>query len=385
MIQIIKLLIYSLFFVFPFGQLTRLPWFGPEIKLYLHDIIISLLVILWLLNKLVKKQQFSWPKLTKPIIIFFLAGLLSLILALPHYQPQQILVSSLYLSRWLVYSGLYFVLSDQAIRTKLSCSISSLLLTAAAGLAGLGILQYLFIPDTRFLKYSGWDDHYYRVIATFFDPAFVGAIYVLAILLIFSYFKKLKHPYLLFTGLFLPLMLTYSRSSYLALISGTILIVWQKKIVRPFIGLLTLMLIIASFLPRPGGEGVKLERLYSIRQRAQNWQQGLQIVKQEPFFGVGFNTLRYWQKNSGSLGQDWQSSHAAAGLDSSLLFVFAVSGIVGLTAYIYLLQRMWSLSLPVKASLSALLIHSLFNNSLFYPWIMIWLWLLAAENVKEYS
>ena len=120
------------------------------------------------------------------------------------------------------------------------------------------------------------------------------------------------------------------------------------------------------FLPRPGGEGVKLERVFSLNQRFANYREGLQLIKLSPVFGLGFNTMRYYRNDF--------VSHAAAGLDSSLLFVLATTGIIGLLTYLNLLKSLWQTSLLVKLSLSAVLVHSLFQNSFFYPLIMIWLW-----------
>lgn len=148
--------------------------------------------------------------------------------------------------------------------------------------------------------------------------------------------------------------------------------------------LLSVTLII---LPRaPGGEGVKLERTSSIQARIINWQNSLKIFLDHPLIGVGFNTYRYAQKDYGFLETlVWQKSHAGAGADSSLLFVAATTGIIGLVFYLRYIGVWWKLSAirPVlRLSLAALLAHSFFLNSLFYPFLLFWLSLILSLSSK---
>ena len=358
--QILKTLIFSLFFILPFGQLTRLPIPYPSINIYLHDIIISFILICWLSTKPKKL-----PPLTNPISLFILTALASLIIASFRLPFQSILISSLYLIRWSVYASLYLVLSDKNLKLPLK----KLLIISASLLAFFSLTQYFFLPDTRFLKTLHWDDHYYRIISTLGDPTFVGIILVLALILLLN-LNSFWWLYLLFL---LPLLLTYSRSSYLSLLAAAITAVILKSKHKILLIITSFLLISLPFLPRPGGEGVKLERRFSITQKVANYREGIAIFKSSPIFGIGFNTLRFYRND--------QTSHAAAGLDSSLLFVLATTGLIGLLAYLNLLKRLWQASDILKISLSALLIHSLFSNSLFYPYTMIWLWaLLSTEH-----
>ncbi|MFH1280982.1 MAG: O-antigen ligase family protein, partial [Candidatus Beckwithbacteria bacterium] len=246
--------------------------------------------------------------------------------------------------------------------------LKKLLILSSLILAIFGILQYLIYPDILFLASNQWDNHYYRVIATFFDPSFVGLILLLGLIL--TFFTK-SSPWL-YPIYLTPLLLTYSRSTYLALlISLFSYTLYKCKFKILLIGLVFISLL--PFLPRPGGEGVKLERMFSIEQRLDNYQHALTIIKENPLFGVGFNTLRFYQNQP--------LSHAGAGLDSSLLFVFATTGLIGFVAYLNLLKSIYNNSLLIKISLIALLTHSLFQNSLFYPWVLIWFFSLVGSEL----
>lgn len=326
-----------LFVTLAFGELQRL----PGMPVYAHDIILALLLV-------VNRRRL---KLFRPVAWFGLAAVISLIAAAFKMPLSQVVTGSLYLVRFLAYSLLF----NLVIKPIYLIWFSSLI-------AGFGLLQYWLVPDTRFLLSLNWDEHYYRLLSTLFDPNFTGIILVLGLVLV--YFHRPKAWWLYGLNL-TALLLTYSRSSYLALFAAIMAVAIFKKQFK-IILLIFLFLFFLLFLPRPGGEGVKLERLVSVKQRLDNYQLGFELWQKSPVFGLGFNTLRYFRDN--------QASHSASGLDSSLIFVLATSGIVGLLAYVNLLRSLWQKSLLVRVSLVALLVHSLFVNSLFYSFTLIWLW-----------
>ncbi|MFC1627413.1 O-antigen ligase family protein [Patescibacteria group bacterium] len=360
--KLTSILLFSLMIIFPFGQLTRIS-LGLGVNLYLHDFIITILAIIYIFNK-PKFKSF----LTKPLIIFISAATLSLVVNLNKFPLSQIFTSSLYLVRFIVYSSLFFIIKDQSKTTKKTLFKLLIYVTTAIGLFGL--LQYFLLPDTRFLFFSNWDDHYYRLLSSFLDPNFTGILLVLGLILVFFAQKHWYYYLILLT----PLFLTYSRSSYLGLLTAGLAISIIKKKFKYLLAIIVLLIISLPVLPRPGGEGVKLERVFSIKQRAYNYQEGIKIFKTDPIFGIGFNTLRLHRNDF--------TSHAASGLDSSPLFVLTTTGIVGLIAYLNLLKNIYKISPIVQISLITVLVHSFFQNTLFYPWVMIWLWVLSAT---EYS
>jgi len=333
-----KLLIFCLFLVLPFGQFERL----GQTPLYLHDLIILFLIIL----------NFKLIRFSRPLLYFLGCALFSMGLARFQLPLNDWLFSSLYLIRFTAIACLLPIF--KALKPDLKPYLKYL----ALALAILGLAQYLFLPDTRFLASLNWDDHYFRLISTVFDPSFLGLILVLGLIL----FNLQLFPSLILTT---ALFLTYSRSSYLSL--GAVIVAYSLATKRYIFLLFLLLFSFLFFLPRPGGEGVKLERIFSINQRFDNYQEGIELFKKSPLIGLGFNTLRYYR-------QDYES-RAAAGLDSSLLFVLTTTGLVGFGAFCYWLYSLWrKASITLKLSLIAILVHSLFQNSFFYPLILIWLW-----------
>lgn len=382
--KLLILLILSL----PFGQLTRITLFSPEIHFYLHDLIIAFLIILGLIKKKFNFKKIFKGNLTKPILAFFLVGLFSLLVNLQKHQILQVFISSLYLFRWLAYVFVYWFCLE--LPPKRKPKFYKLLICSSLALAIFGLIQYFLYPDFRPFEVYHWDPHYYRLLSTLLDPGFTGMIFVLGLILLVCYFwkefqkSKINVYHLIFLIIYIALALTYARSAYFAYMVGFLVISLRKKTPRLFLFLLTLGVITVLLLPRPGGEGVRLERTTSIEARLINWQQGFKIIRNNPVFGVGFNTLRYVQKDYGFLGDDWQYSHAGAGLDSSLLFVLATTGLVGFLVFLWFFKvALADKSLIIEASLIALITHSFFNNTLFYPWAMLWLWIIfALEEIR---
>ena len=135
-------------------------------------------------------------------------------------------------------------------------------------------------------------------------------------------------------------------------------------------------------------EGTNLLRVASSEQRIESFQLGVKIFQSSPIYGVGFNAYRYAQNRYGLNDAIWQTTHSGAGTDNSFLFVLATTGVVGFLAYIYLLITMFGYaksnfkksiySVVLLSSLTGLIFSSLFINSLFYVFILEWIWVISA-------
>jgi len=396
--KLITALLFCYLVLFPFGQLNRLPislFQSPEIRFYLTDLVMFLLILTWgIWRFLLIKKKYTLPPLTKPIFLFLMIAIISLIVNSSRLSIRELFVSGLYLLRWIVYAGLYFVLIDLKDRFNYLkwSSMVNYLIVLGAMTAIFGLVQYLIWPDIGFLEVFGYDPHYFRLVGTFFDPGFIGIILVLTLILLvvsnwekIGVFKMKNLPVhcLLFT-VYCSLALTYSRSSYLAYLMGMGVIAFIKKAPRFFLIILFIGALTLLILPRQsGGEGIRLERTSTIQARAGSWRNALIISRDHPLIGVGFNAFRYAQRDYGFLKERWQESNAGAGADSSLLFVLATTGIIGFLTYLGIWWKILRIgNLTILASALAILIHSLFLNSLFYPWVMAWMWILLAKENK---
>lgn len=391
--NIIQLLLFTILLILPFGQILRASFFDGLIHILFLDVIIALVVIVDILKKnktFLSKKAFLFG----PILSFIAVAIISLFVNIKNFPLEQIGISSLYLIRFMLYTGVYFVLQSQPRLFKTKFTYGLLLSGFAFTL--IGIFQYFFYPDLRNLYYAGWDEHLYRLFSSLLDPNFAGGLLTLEFILICSImlkgnikktWQKLGIFFMAFLT-FVALLLTYSRSTYImAVVSAIIflLLSGRKKMLVGFLILFTLGILI---LPKDlRSEGVNLFRTASIEARAEEAKHAITIIKNNWLVGVGFNTYRFAKRDYGFLDENsWREVHSGAGTENSLLFVFVTTGIVGLVTYMFLFYKICILgkrSAILLVSIIGLFVHSLFVNSLFYPHTLIWIWILAGLTEKS--
>lgn len=279
---------------------------------------------------------------------------------------------------WLVYSGAF---------PSIGIGAHKILAYTGISLGLIGIIQLIFLPDLRFLQQYGWDPHFFRAASTFLDPNFLGSFLVLTLIIWFQKFKSIKKGYFWgFALIYLSLLVTFSRGSYLAfLISFLIFSILDKSIKKIlltiilFVGLLLGFKLYSILVAEPRG----IDRTQSAQFRETTWQQGWNLFLASPILGVGFNTYRFALKQYNLADDTFLQSHGSTTNDSSLLYILATTGVLGITTYLYflfiLVKSGWKEKM-MPAAIAGLLAQSLFANTFFYPPILIWIILVAARK-----
>ncbi|MBU1327256.1 O-antigen ligase family protein [Patescibacteria group bacterium] len=375
-------LITSLFFIsLLVGNIIKIG-IGGDASLYIHDVVLLLLVSAFSLQQY-RKGVRAIPRLAWYVLGFAAIAICSLVLNARRFTSVESGQSLLYLVRWLLYASLYWITAFS--------QYPSLWLTglygAGMGVAVLGFLQLWLYPDLRNLYYLGWDPHFRRMFSTLLDPNFTGIIIVLTFFLGLLLYPRIAKKAWIVLGeaiLVIALLTTYSRSSFLAFGLGiAALVLWQKAW---RCGALLLAVFAAGVILMSGQtEGQRLTRSASAYARIGNWTKTIALVKKSPIVGYGFNTLRFVRGEETNGADSAIPSRAGSGVDNSILFLLATTGIVGAVYYLWLLCRMVRLAShpSVSASFVAILVHSMFVNSLFYPWVMIWMWIVIGVRERE--
>ena len=98
------------------GELARLPW-GPGNGLLPNDLWLALLGGIWLIDKTLIQRQ--WPKsvLLAPFATFVAIAALSLMHSSAALTPKEVLISSLYLIRFIEYFLIIFMVSELSFPT----------------------------------------------------------------------------------------------------------------------------------------------------------------------------------------------------------------------------------------------------------------------------
>lgn len=385
MVSVFKILFFLYLCIFPFGQLGRIE-ISPHIPLHLADIVVGITATLGTIA--LARGVFKLPTFS-PLFIAFLALVwLSLLVNMNTVWPDQFLVGSFYAARLCAYFVFYAVIWNLCKREYLQGKFPGLMQVVGGLVVLFGFVQYFFLPDLGVLAQYGWDPHVWRLAGTFLDTGFVGILIVFFLLLNFSKIwpsqdtgsGKSDWTNIALVGFgVVALALTYSRASYLAYFAGILAIYIVRRNIKWFLCAFFALLILLPLLPNSRGEGVNLSRTSTVVYRVNNYKRAVDIIKENPAFGVGYNLYRYTQEET--------DSHGASGVDSSLLFILATTGVAGFMIFVQLvykifrfsyIQRSKVLGLALFSSLIALGVHSFFDNSLFYPWVLGWILILFA-------
>lgn len=348
MALVTKITLYLSLLLFFFGQLFRLNFLNFSFPLF------SLAILpLAFFNLLTQKNILK--KLKHPVVYFIVFSLFTLIIN--WFKFSFSFTSFFYWFRLI--SLLSFFLFPLKIDKNIN-KFFQLILWASLIFA---LIQYFIWPDFTAFSAFNWDPHLYRLVGTFFDPTFTGLIFLLFLLKI--YFRYSSNYLLIFLP-YLGLALTYSRSSLLAFFIVFTFISIIKKNIKIFLTTSLLIFLTILLLPRMPGEGTKLERSSSIKAKIENYKQGIKLFSTSPIIGVGYNNLPIIREN--------KNSHANSGFDGSLLTITITTGLIGLFLFSKIfISSLDSSSLYWQSLLLAVFVHSLFANSLLYPWILFYL------------
>lgn len=385
------------------GNLIRIPISG-DTQILIIDLLLPLFILFWLAKRLTVHRKFPKTNLNIYVFSFVIIAVISLIynfFALD-LGIKELIISSFYLIRWIEYLFLFFIFIDLFKTRQEIFKFLQFLFTNIWLIILLGFLQFKFYPDFTIMAQSGWDPHVGRLLSTWFDPNFISGFmgFILAILLSLltlstKQLRPLSKTYLqiIFASGLIALMLTYSRSGLLAFAIGAFLIgLWRSK------KMLIIAIIAGSFFVAHNERlQTRLIGAFNIdvtaNYRIESWLSTLRIVEEKPILGVGYNTLKYVQTKIGAVASE--NTHSATGSDSSLLTILVTTGILGFIPFCLLYAqilltclknyfrksnnlflRIYALGL-LGGTLS-LLAHCSFVNSLLFPFILVYFWLLMG-------
>ncbi len=374
-------------------------------KIYIFDVASGVYGLVGLLLLLNSEKRILLPKYFIFMMLFTGIAFISLLLKAELLSTQQFANSGFYLVRLVIYYLVSFITfnifgDDMTYRDR----IIKIMLTSAAFVCLAGFIQLFLIPDFRVLPVEqGWDPHINRLASTFFDPNFAGGYIVLGLVLVFSMLSEIKDAkakvqVLGLASLFITsLIATFSRSSWL-MFSFVVLLFGIFKTRKLLIVTLLLMFLTYYLVPRAQTRlsGVT-DPSDSAALRITSWKNAMNIAQDNAFTGVGFNAYRYAQYEYGFFDyKDESGGNAGSGADSSLLLVLATTGIPGLVIFsLQYVVLVWHgvagwlknknsyMSSALVISIVAILVHSQFVNSIFYPQFLLWMSILYALSFLE--
>lgn len=366
-----NIFLFLFFILFPFGQIIRIGIVQPLDIVAMSGGLYALFA------------GFKKPKFFKYFENFLFVASLTWIFSILIFRQVEVFYGLLYLLRLGAYFYFFLYVWNFTKTTKDSRKLlMDTLFSLSMISAFFGWIQYFLIPDLKPFFTWGWDEHLFRLVGTFLDPTFLGLIITFGLFIAIDRKKWFSTFFLL-----ISLAFTYSRASYLAFLMGVIFLAIFKKMYKEVAITLFGLILLIFILPTARNHSVELFRSFSAIARIENYGETLIIFAKSPVFGVGYNNLCLARNKF--IGPMSFSSHACSGSDSSLLFFLATMGVTGFFVFIYNATlvsgfvKKGGTSLILKASVVALLVHSLFSNSMFYLWILGYLIILLGVNLGD--
>lgn len=384
--KILAKIVLSLFFIlFSLGQFQRIQ-LENNINFYLHDLV----VFFWInysffstQNKIYKLSLF-YKKLNqfKFEILFIFIIIIGLIFGVKN--SSELIKPVLYIIRIVSYILFSLSLSKEIISYNAKFSLKYCYLVTVFFILLWGLMQYFLIPDVRFLSILGWDDHYYRLVSTQFDPAFAGILFVIGVgylLSILELFKKNKLFFYLFHfGLMYGILLTFSRASYISYISLLFLniLLIKNSIIEKKLLFMTVIIFSFSilFVPKKAGEGNNLLRTSTINSR-------ISSTKNYSFFEQKYQ----WLIGRGIFIYKAPKNQSNAQFpDNIFVTLFTGTGVIGCIVFLYLFlkwgKKLYKTNTQLFILTIAILIHSQFNNTFLQPFVLL-MWLGGIYSIKK--
>ena len=408
----------SILLVLPiFGQLLRVPLFD-RMGIVPTDLMVLVLLGVTGFLFLQQPKNILSHRLFWPTTLFFSWALFSLLLNIGFLGLSlgESVQAFAYWGRYLAYYSLLFIFI-QNIKTEEDTKYwQYFMFISAFIIAILGFLQLQFFPSFYDLRMNeqGWDPHIGRILSTWFDPNFLGGYFAFTLSMLGGFLwqkfheRKWNLQFFLLSGIFLTILialfLTFSRSAYLAfLIAGFVFaLIAERKLI--IVGIIAITLLLSSSQraqERVSDAVVSAQALFTqtektldptARLRLASWKIGWKLFTENPITGVGFNTLKTVQKKEWSF---MTKSHAASGIDASMLTVAATTGALGVIFYLWgwiiiaftALKKFFKtrdgFTLGVFAGLAGIFVHAIFVNTLFFSLFLPTLFLSCALVLKE--
>lgn len=386
--RVYKILISLIILSLSLGQLGRINVGTHIVGIYIWDILIVIFLLLYLFTKKSVVNLKSAPMFYRLLCLFLIWCIVPAINSIKYIGiSSDFMISVSYLIRLMAYTLFGFVLFVE-MRNKLflkTIIVSSFVTGLIISL--LGFIQLILFPDLSKLDVSlMWDPHKNRLVSTLLDPNFTSIILLICLSFGLLLLKQYRGKKILLGMLVIlcAIFLTYSRSGWLAL--GVFILIIGALRYR-WLLLVSFLLFFSSyfFVPRIQTRLVGItDPSDSFYHRFESWNNALTVINQEPLIGLGYNSYRYIQSSLGLFDYNNDlGNRSGAGVDSSLLLIWATTGILGLSIYLfwYLFSLIYMLISYLKrrdfdwligvSLFSGLLLNSQFINSLLYPQVVI--------------
>ena len=398
---------YVLVAYLPFSKVLVGDFGGAAMALNLTNLLMLFIFIVWLSGKYSDNETLwlSTP-LNAPIILFTLMGFLS-ILRGSSYSAEYTWFAIIEFKRWITPVLMYFlVLNTVKDRTTIkNLVVIMIIVCTIVGL--MAIYDYIEVGDSSLEKsrIGGISGHSNSLAAFFNYYIFLPFGFFLMNMNRFRY-QLLLIPFLIqFRGI----MVTFSRGGYIAFAFGLYAITWFRS--KALFVVLLAATLFSFFNPilLPPGIRYRMSQTFTkpvsyteaisapeiaeesrdgrARSRMEIWKGALRMIKEQPFFGVGyglfFPLMRYYW--IGGYSMDAHNTYliiaAEMGIPALIIFLIIIFMTIWNTYRLYSTTKdpfAKALALGYLGGLFGLLMSNMFGSRLDSQEVSSYFWILTA-------
>ncbi len=367
------------------------------------DVLVFCLVFGWLgYCARTKKVAFEKTGLNRPLLILFMAMMLSIVRVGLGYTPGNVQLSILHIMKWFEHALLFFLVAS-CVETRRDIEHYIWLMLVACGL--VAVVQFFQMATGRFVVETWTPIGLLPRVGSVFDSiGILGAYYLLFIPLLAARVMnpdrpRLRWAYLgLLVTVSVALVTTYARAAYVGLVAGMVMlgvfsggrrgyvialamVVLIPLAFNPWARLRVRMTVILSEGMSPGWTR-RFEFEESWKARLFVWRQAREVFSEYPVRGIGFWASRYHPAFGGSTAHSqYLTALAELGVIGFAALVWLGARILGMAIRFLRVARdppMQTLATGYLCGLIGVLVHALFGETLQAFRLMGPLWTLTG-------
>lgn len=362
--------------LFLLGQFGRVSILDYQAHIYAYELVLGIVVLLLIVRY--KGEGVIVILKRSPLICFYFVYVVGVLLAGSFsYTVRENGIAFMYLARILLYLSFsiygYIHIKDNP---EVKHVLSQILILLLALIGFTSVVQLVFFPNLRPLMPYGWDPHLYRMTGTFLEPAFACGVYGVGLFFLVTKRKKSFFEQVLLVMLGLFVFLTVSRAGIGAVMFSIVTYIFVcyrswKANMGIIILIVCAVVVLVVVTAGRAGEGMNILRTSTIESRVENYQEAIQIWRQYPVFGVGYNRIAFVKEDLDLPSRTlYDVQNARASFHSSFLIVLVTTGVIGLVSFILLLIQLARVSVFSLFTVLFLSTFAVFDNILLHPFIL---------------
>lgn len=403
-----QIVTYALVAYLPFSKILPGDFGGAAFGLNFTNLLMLFILFVWFTGRFASDEP-VWlaSPLNFPIYLFLTLGLLSIVRG--SYYGGHLLYSATEFKRWMTPIFMYFLVLNtvkerEFIRTVV---ILMCIVTTVAGL--MAIYDYLDVGSVSSLEKS-------RIGGIAQQPNMLAAFFNYYMFIPFGFFLlNIQKPrywllWIPFLICFRGIMVTFSRGGYLAFGLGLYAIIFFRNKLLFFILIFFTFVVFLFPTLLPAGIRYRMGQTFhkpvsyvetvedvedsvdkSSQSRIEVWKGGIAMVKDHPFFGIGYGLFQpmiayYW---SGRTPIDAHNTYlilaAEMGIPALLAFIWILWSVFRQTLALYRSTQdpfTKALALGFLGGLFGLMMSNLFGSRLDSQEVSSYFWILAAVIMR---